>query len=152
MNTERWVPDKGLLCSYLDDCEPSMKPMTVLVMEDAAVVRNLTIDLLGESKGIDTIIEAEDAVSALKLMAEHRPQIAVLDIKVPGGPELKNGVDVLKVIKESYPATAVIMLTNYASARYRTECMRLGADFFFDKSNEFDKLPAAVEELMRRTV
>ena len=129
-----------------------MKPMTVLVMEDAAVVRNLTIDLLGESKGIDTIIEAEDAVSALKLMAEHRPQIAVLDIKVPGGPELKNGVDVLKVIKESYPATAVIMLTNYASARYRTECMRLGADFFFDKSNEFDKLPAAVEELMRRTV
>jgi DNA-binding NarL/FixJ family response regulator len=129
-----------------------MNRMTVLVMEDAALVRNLILDLLGESKGIDTIIEAEDAVSALKLMAEHRPQVAILDIKVPGGPELKNGVDVLKVIKESYPATAVIMLTNYATARYRTECMRMGADFFFDKSSEFDMLPAAVEELMQRTI
>lgn len=128
-----------------------MMPMTVLVMEDAALVRRLIIDLLGESKGIDAILEAEDAVSALKLVAEHRPQIAVLDIKVPGGQELKNGVDVLKAIKESYPATAVILFTNYASARYRAECMRIGADFFFDKSHEFDKLTAAVEELMRRS-
>lgn len=127
-----------------------MRETTILVMEDAAAVRCLIIKALDEIDGVGRIFATDNTSSALKLLAEHRPHIAVLDIKVPGSYDMRNGIEVLQKVKATYPETAVIMLTNYATAKYRTECLRLGADYFLDKSNEFDKLPAAVEELMQR--
>ena len=81
--------------------------------------------------------------------AKYKPQIAILDIKVPGGDGLKNGIDVLKTVKKSYP-TSVIMLTNHANAKYSMECKQAGADFFFDKSTEFDRVPDAVFEIIQK--
>ena len=54
-------------------------------------------------------------------------------------------MDVLRDVKASNPATKIVILTNYPSAQYRSKCMEAGADFFFDKSNEFAK----VLEVMR---
>ncbi len=125
------------------------KPVRILVMDDAPVVRRLIVDLLDEIDGIDTVLQAEDALSAMELMEEHQPEIAILDIKVPGGYGLRNGIDVLKAVKTTHPSAAVIMLTNHATAKYKMECEQAGAEYFFDKSNEFDKLPFVVEELVR---
>jgi len=129
-----------------------MKRVNVLVMDDAVVVRELIVDLLSELKDVDTIFQAADAVSAVKLFSEYKPEIAILDIKVPGGNGMKNGIDVLRVVKGSYPDAAVIMLTNHANTKYNVECKQAGADFFFDKSSEFDKLPAAIGEAMQRAL
>lgn len=126
------------------------KPVRVLVMDDAPVVRRLIVALLDEIDGVESILQATDAPSAIELMQEHQPDIAILDIKVPGGYGLRNGIDVLKAVKDSYPSAAVIMLTNHATALYKSECERAGAEYFFDKSNEFDKLPLAVEDLVRK--
>ena len=132
-----------------------MEKLTVLILDDAAIIRTLTIALLRESTTteaiVGTILEAADIVSAMQLLAQHRPRIIILDIKVPGYASLRNGIDVLKVVKASYPATEVIMLTNHATNHYRVECMRLGAAFFLDKSVEFDQLPVAVEALALHT-
>ena len=128
-----------------------MEKLTVLVMDDAAIVRTLTVDLLRESAPlhdiIGTILEAADTASAMQLITQHHPRIVILDIKVPGSSLLRNGIDVLKVVKASYPATKVIMLTNHATNQYRIECIRLGAAFFLDKTTEFDQLPVAIETL-----
>jgi len=127
-----------------------MKPVNVLIMDDAAVVRKLIVDLLSEIKDVATIFQAEDAASAVRLFSQYKPEIAILDIKVPGSNGLKNGIDVLKALKNASPSAAVIMLTNHANAKYSAECKQAGADFFFDKSREFDKLPAAIVEAVRR--
>lgn len=127
-----------------------MEHVTILIMDDAEVVRKLIANLLSEIDNVKTILQAEDAISAVKLLDEHRPQIAILDIKVPGGNGLRNGIDVLKAVKKSYP-TSVIMLTNHANAKYSMECKQAGADFFFDKSTEFDRVPDAVFEIMQRS-
>jgi len=127
-----------------------MKPVNVLIMDDAVVVRKLISALLSEIENVQMIFQAGDAVSAVQLFIEHKPQIAILDIKVPGGNGMKNGIDVLRVVKKAYPGAAVIMLTNHANARYSAECKQAGADFFFDKSTEFDRLPAAVAEVLGR--
>jgi DNA-binding NarL/FixJ family response regulator len=131
--------------------DKGMEKLTVLILDDAAIIRTLTIDLLRENSIteaiIGTILEAADIASAMQLLAQHYPRIIILDIKVPGSSSLRNGIDLLKEVKASYPATEVIMLTNHATSQYRVECMRLGAAFFLDKSVEFDQLPMAVEAL-----
>ena len=130
--------------------EPVKKPVNVLIMDDAVVVRKLISALLSEIENVQMIFQAGDAVSAVQLFVEHKPQIAILDIKVPGGNGMKNGIDVLRVVKKAHPSATVIMLTNHANAKYSAECKQAGADFFFDKSTEFDRLPAAVAEVLQR--
>ena len=55
-------------------------------------------------------------------------------------------MDVLETIKKDQPNPLVIMLTNFASDQYRQKCLRLGADYFFDKSTEFER----ITEVLRR--
>ena len=114
--------------------------VTVLVMDDASIVRKLLTSMLAGVKGVGDVLQADDARSALDLMDRHRPAIAILDIKVPGTGVLHNGIDVLKQVRRTHPDTSVIMLTNHATPRYRTECLAAGAHEFFDKSTEFEQL------------
>jgi DNA-binding NarL/FixJ family response regulator len=120
----------------------------ILVLDDAPVVRRLIVRLCEEIDGVGAVLQAADAPSAMRLMEQQQPQIAVLDIKVPGGNGLRNGIDVLKAVKRTQPTVAVIMLTNHATQRYRRECEQAGATHFFDKSGEFEQLPIAVAALV----
>jgi len=124
-----------------------MKNLTILIMDDAAIVRQLIVTMLVENINAERILQAEDTTAAIELFTQHKPQIAILDIQVPGD---KSGIDVLRIFKTLMPFVAVIMITNHATARYRLECKRAGADFFFDKSAEFEKLNPAVVELIQR--
>jgi DNA-binding NarL/FixJ family response regulator len=60
----------------------------------------------------------------------------VLDISMPGG----SGMYVLETVKKDRPVPVVIMLTNFAHDQYRQKCLQLGADYFFDKSTEFERV------------
>lgn len=125
------------------------RPVRILVMDDAPVVRRLIVNLLDEIDGVESVLQASDAPSAVDLIDSHEPQIVILDIKVPGGNGLRNGIDVLKSVKRKHPDAQVIVLTNHATPRYKAECEQSGAAFFFDKSSEFDKVPLVVEELVK---
>ena len=116
------------------------KRFTVLVMDDAAVVRSLLAAMLAEIDSVERVLQAGDAASALHLMDEHDPDIAILDINIPSSGPIRSGIDVLRKVKQSHPDTRVLMLTNHATERYRMECQRAGADHFFDKSSEFEQL------------
>jgi DNA-binding NarL/FixJ family response regulator len=124
------------------------RAVRILVMDDAPVVRRLIVSLLDDIDGVESVLQATDAPSAVTLMEQHNPQIAILDVKVPGGAGLRNGIDVLKAVKSTHPDSAIIMLTNHATPKYKSECEQAGAAYFFDKSSEFDKLPIVVEELV----
>lgn len=124
--------------------------MNLLIMDDAANIRHRIVELLSEVTGIDAIIESEDVASAVKAIREHHPDVVILDIQVPPDGTLRNGIDVLKLTKQQFPKTGVIMLTNFASPRYREECTRLGADYFFDKSSEFEQVPEAVLRILKQ--
>ena len=64
----------------------------------------------------------------------------ILDVRLPRG----NGVEVLQNIKKDRPNTKVIILTNYPE--YRGKCIELGADYFFDKLTEFEKVTEVVKQ------
>lgn len=120
----------------------------ILIMEDVGHIRQLIVDMLSSIPSSTLFLLAADAATAARLITEERPAVAVLDISIPSGAGLANGIEVLKFAKATHPAMRVIMLTNHANEHYRLACQQAGADFFFDKSTQFDLLPQAVHSLV----
>jgi len=58
----------------------------------------------------------------------------------------ENGVEVLRKIKNKNQSVIVIILTNYPFAQYRTRCFKYGADYFFNKSEDYFKVAEVLEE------
>ncbi len=96
--------------------------------------------MLSEIEGLGVILEATNGLEARDMIVAEKPNVAVLDIRMPG----RNGLDVLRDVKASNPTTKIVILTNYPYPQYRSRCMEEGADFFFDKSSEFEKLPEVI--------
>jgi DNA-binding NarL/FixJ family response regulator len=116
----------------------------VLIAENYALLRERLVQLLAElGERVQVVGLAEDVPRALELFEQLRPDAVILDLVMPGG----NGMQVLEHIKQRRPACVVIVLTNYATAPFRDRCRQLGADFFFSKSAEFEKVPKVLEEL-----
>lgn len=119
--------------------------MKVFIADDSAPVRERLKNMLSELEGVEVIGQAQDAVEATKSILELKPDVAILDIRMPGG----SGIDTLRNIKRVPPAPRVIMLTNYPYPQYRRRCMDAGADFFFDKSSEFHKVAEVLKQMMQ---
>lgn len=77
---------------------------------------------------------ATDARAALAGVREHNPQLTVLDIA------LHRGLDLLRQINQHRPPVTVAVLTHNADDTTRRYCLRLGAAYFLDKLNEFEKV------------
>jgi DNA-binding NarL/FixJ family response regulator len=119
--------------------------MKILIADDSAVVRERLIGLLTDLRGIEVVGQAEDAMEARNLAARLKPDVAILDLRMPKG----SGADVLCDIKKLNPAPKVIMLTNYPHPENRKKCIDGGADYFFDKSIEFQKVVSVLMDMLR---
>lgn len=128
--------------------DESLKRAVVLVMDDSSILRQVISEML-LSIGIDHILEAESTALAVQQIKSKRISLAILDIRVPGTPELRNGIDLLRWIRANFLDIPVIMVTNFDQPVYRTVCSQLGASYFFDKSNDLQNLPTAVSELLK---
>ena len=109
---------------------------TVFIVDDSAVVRDRIAQMISSVPGVTVAGQADIAFEAIDALRRLRPACAVLDISMPGG----SGMHVLETIKREQPALEVIMLTNFAQDQYRQKCLQLGADHFFDKTTEFEKV------------
>lgn len=78
--------------------------------------------------------------SAHKLISIEAPDVAILDIHLTDDFPKANGINLLVDLKKKYPKMIVIMLTNLSESHYRNNCINAGADYFFDKSVDFDKM------------
>ena len=120
--------------------------MKIFIADDSAVVRERLIEMLSELPGIEIIGQAQDGLEATNLIKKLNPDVVILDIRMPR----ENGIDVLQNIKRDKQAPIVIMPTNYSYPQYRKKCMEAGADFFFEKSTEFEKVMEVVKKVKQR--
>ena len=118
--------------------------MKVFVVDDSPLVRERLVSLLSEVEGVDVVGSADSADEGIKGISSSKPDVAVLDIRMPAG----NGITVLERIKQQVSPPTVIMLTNYPYPQYRKKCMEAGADYFFDKSGEFQKVTDVLERMV----
>jgi DNA-binding NarL/FixJ family response regulator len=117
--------------------------MRLFIADDSEILRVRLVDMLSEIEGIEIIGQAQNSLDAIESIQKLNPHVVILDIQMPQ----VNGIKVLEAIKKDDESPTVIIFTNYPYPQYRKRCMDLGADFFFDKSTEFEKLVDTVKYL-----
>lgn len=123
--------------------QENTKLINVLIVDDSEIVRDRLTSMLSEVSSINIIGFADNPLTATETIVRSKPDVVILDIFLTGG----SGIHVLKSIREKKITSKVIMLTNYAQEEYRKKCFEEGADFFFDKSIEFDRVIDVIQKL-----
>jgi DNA-binding LytR/AlgR family response regulator len=116
-----------------------------IVAEDETLLRKALLEQLGKAwPELRIVAECEDGASALEAIAEHRPDVAFLDIRMPG----LTGLDVAAAIPEVSPATQVVFVTAYD--QYAIDAFERGAIDYLLKPIAADRLAATVQRLQAR--
>ncbi len=117
---------------------------TVYIVDDSQAVRERLIGMISEVEGTALAGASGDPREAVRAIRRLHPDAVILDIRMPG----MSGIQVLREIKQGERTPMVIMLTNYPFVQYRRECTEAGADYFLNKSTEFEK----INEILARVV
>ncbi|WP_114946405.1 response regulator [Microvirga calopogonii] len=115
----------------------------ILIADDHDVVRSGLNAILSSQSGWQVVAEAEDGRQAVELVAETRPDVAILDYQLPS----LNGVDATREIRAVRPQTEVLIFTMHESELLLREALEAGARGYLLKSDARKFLIAAVESL-----
>jgi DNA-binding NtrC family response regulator len=121
-----------------------MSKAKVLVIDDDPEMLDLARFHL-EKSGYE-VASAETGAQGLRLVAEHRHEVALTDLKLPD----IDGIELVTKLKESSPATEVIMITGYGAVTEAIEATKAGAFYFMEKPVEFEELMALIERAVER--
>lgn len=119
-----------------------MAPRIVLA-DDHRLVRAGVRALLEKTRLGEVVAEANDGREALELVAEHRPDVVLLDIGMPN----LNGLDAIERIKERSPETKVIILSMYANEEYVVRALRSGVSGYLIKDSAVEELERAIRSV-----
>ncbi len=115
--------------------------LRILIVDDHEVVRLGLRALLSRHEHCLVVDEAGSAEEAVEKTREHRPDIVVMDVRMPG----KNGIEACRQIKAEFPETKVIMLTSYAADDLLMDAIAAGASGYVLKQVGGDELLHAIE-------
>lgn len=102
----------------------------VVVVDDEATVRAGVCAILAAADGIEAVAEAADGLEAVEAVRRHRPDVVLLDIRMPRMDGLAAGAE----IRRTVPDTAVVMLTTFSEDEYIARALGDGASGFLLKS------------------
>ena len=109
---------------------------SVIIVDDCEQLRKKIIETVNGLNRFNVIGEADNGIDAIALIESERPNFLILDIRMPG----KSGIQVLDAIQHLVSDICVIVLTNHSGDAYKERCLKLGVDYFLDKSKEFEQL------------
>lgn len=116
---------------------------TILLADDHRIFRDGLRPLLARQDGLEVVAEAEDGLRALELCVQHRPDVAILDISMPG----LNGIEVARRLRDEAPEVKPIMLSMHSDRRFVLEALRSGARGYLLKDTGIRELIAAIGEV-----
>ncbi|OUL95673.1 response regulator [Paraburkholderia hospita] len=126
------------------DTVTSTSSSKVYLVDDAVEVRRRLARLLAAIPGVEIVGESEDADGALQSILTSHADVAVLDLRLAG----KTNFALIEALSRAQPSIVKIILTNYSGAAFRRACVAAGADFFFDKTSEFDKACRTIKSIV----
>ncbi len=112
----------------------------VLICDDHVIVRQGLRQLLAEAGDIEVCAEAADGAAAVQRLRQGGIDVLLLDIALPG----RDGLDVLRQLREEWPRLPVIMLSTYPDRQYAVRSLKLGASGYLNKSADSEQITAAV--------
>lgn len=116
-----------------------------ILLEDHKMVRQGLVALLQDAPDIDIVAEAGDGITAIDLARTHHPDIALLDICMPG----MNGLEAAQKIREVSPNTRLLFLTMHADDEYIIQALRFGGTGYVLKDADAGTLLDAVRRVHR---
>jgi two-component system response regulator DevR len=122
-----------------------MAKQRILLVDDHEVVRLGLRALLEHHPQFEVVGEASTAKEALEQVAQHHPDVVLMDIRLPGA----SGIDACEEITQKYPETKVIMLTSYAEDEMLFSAIRAGASGYVLKQIGREDLIRAIEAVSR---
>ena len=120
-------------------------PIRIVLADDHPLTRSGIAEFLRRESTLELLGEAEEGVKAWQLIQDLRPDVALLDIRMPG----LDGVSVAQKVKEAGLPTATIMLTSYDAQQYVMASLRAGAKGFVLKTVSPKELTAAIATVAR---
>ncbi len=121
--------------------------LKVLIADDSALLRERLVRTLADVPGVKLIGQTTNGQETLQAIQELKPDVVILDIRMPKG----NGLQILKTVKVDEDAPTVIILTAFPYAQYRRTCQEAGAEFFFEKLSEFNRIPQVLANLVLKS-
>lgn len=118
--------------------------MKVLIADDSELILEILQEMLspfGQAKIVATCKNGIDTLEALRTL---KPDLAIVDVNMPG----LTGIEVLSEIRKLDKTLKFIILTLYSSGYKRQLAIEAGADYFFSKADDFEKIPIVVKELL----
>jgi DNA-binding NarL/FixJ family response regulator len=116
-------------------------PIRVVVVEDNQVFREALELLLGLQQDIEVVASVADGSDAVPACRDHRPDVVVMDYRLPG----LDGVEATKAVLASCPGTAVVVLTASATVREMGALEAAGAVACLTKDQELDVIVGAIK-------
>jgi DNA-binding NarL/FixJ family response regulator len=120
-------------------------PISVVLADDHPLTRSVIAEFLRRESTLELLGEAEDGIKAWQLIQDLKPDVVLLDIRMPG----LDGVSVAQKVKEAGLPTATIMLTSYDAQQYVMASLRAGAKGFVLKTVSPKELTAAISTVAR---
>jgi len=120
-------------------------PIRVLVADDQAIVRDGLVTILGLLEDVSVVGEASDGVEAIALALSERPDVVLMDLRMPG----LSGVDATARLTRDDPQIAVLVLTTYADDDSIADALRAGARGYLTKDAGRAELEAAIRSIAR---
>lgn len=115
----------------------------ILVADDHSVVRRGIVQIISDHQDMKVVAEAENGFQIMEKLGTLACDVILLDISMPG----KNGLEVLRDIREQRPEIQVLMLSMYPEEQYALRALRSGAAGYITKSSAPDELIQAVRKV-----
>ena len=119
--------------------------MRILIADDHGIVRSGLRTLLESHEGLEVIAEADNGADARDLAISEQPDLAILDVKMPG----LTGLQATREIREKAPDVAVLILSMHDEDRYLFEALKAGASGYVLKRAADTDLLNAIEAVQR---
>jgi DNA-binding NarL/FixJ family response regulator len=121
--------------------------MTVktIVVDDHAIVRRGIVQIVAEHPDVSVVAEAGDYGQLRAALRQHGDvDLVVMDVSLPG----KNGIDILKVLREEMPRLKVLIVSMYPEDQYAVRAFRAGAAGYLNKASAPEKLVEAISQVI----
>jgi DNA-binding NarL/FixJ family response regulator len=120
------------------------KPARLVIADDHELARAGLRAMLTGQRGLELIGEAANGREALALCHRLQPDLALIDVRMPG----QDGLATCRAIKEQYPATSVILVTKHENPEYLLEALKAGAAGYVLKDVSQYELITAVQRIL----
>ena len=129
------------MASHQPETSPQKK--RILIVDDHPVLRKGLVRLIESKNGFEVCAEAGDATEAMSFIKKDKPDLAIVDLVLPG----ESGIALTKQIRANFPEIPVLVLSMHEEARYASRALRAGAMGYIAKQDAIDNIMSALHTI-----